>query len=166
MREPWTSRVFAFDFPVERISVLISRLRGTEPRIRAATAGLAAAALAQRHGESWSIQEHVGHLYELDELWLRRLDELARGEQFLSAADMSNRATWDADYNARGFGEVLAMFVERRRELRTKLAALDAGGLGRIGLHPRLQTPMRAVDVAFFAAEHDDNHLTLLEALA
>ncbi|MFN3242312.1 MAG: DinB family protein [Planctomycetota bacterium] len=166
MREPWTSRAFAFDFPVERISVFVSRLRGTAPRLREATRSLTAAALTQRDGDRWSIQEHVGHLFELDGLWLRRIDELARGEPQLSAADMSNQATWDAGYNGRTFDDVFEAFSLRRGELLAKLTALDADGLGRVGLHPRLQTPMRAVDVAFFAAEHDDNHLALVEELA
>lgn len=166
MREPWTSRAFAFDFPVERISVFLTRLRGTAPRLREATRTLTPSALARRDGESWSIQEHVGHLHELDGLWLRRIEELARGEQTLSAADMSNQATWDAAFNARTFDDVFEAFAARRRELLKKLSELDAEGLGRVGLHPRLQTPMRAVDVAFFAAEHDDNHLALIEALA
>ncbi|MCK5942819.1 MAG: DinB family protein [Planctomycetes bacterium] len=166
MREPWTSRTFAFDFPVERIAVLLSRLRSAAPRLREATRALTNEALRTRDGERWSIQEHVGHLRQLDGLWLQRVDELARGAETLSAADMSNQATWNADYNARAFGDVFDAFVARRNELLAKLQALDADGLARAGLHPRLQQPMRAVDVAFFAAEHDDHHIALVEELA
>ncbi len=166
MQPAWTTRTFSFDGPIERIGVLLSRLRGTGPRITAAVRGLPAAALTTRVGGAWSIQEHVGHLHDLETLHLRRLDELARGVAVLSAADMQNRATWDANHNARPFGEVFAAFTASRGALLSRLSALDAAGLARAAVHPRLQQPMRAVDVAFFTAEHDDHHLAKLEDLA
>lgn len=166
MQEPWIQRDFPFDFPVERIAVFVSRLRGTQCRITQAIRGRSQAALAARDGESWSMQEHVGHLLELDALHLRRIDELASGKETLTAADMKNHATWNANYNARSFAEVFEEFMQRRFELLDKLSKLDHAGLGRVGLHPRLQTPMRAVDVACFAAEHDDHHIAALEQLS
>lgn len=166
MQEAWTSRQFAFAGPVERIGVLLSRLRGTTARIRAATRELPAAVLARRDGTAWSVQEHVGHLHDLEALHLRRLDELAAGVAVLSAADMQNRATWDAHHNDRPFAAVLAAFAAGRQRLLERLTALDAAGLARAARHPRLQQPMRAVDVAFFTAEHDDHHLARIEELA
>ena len=166
MREAWTGRTFAFNFPVERIAVFQSRLRGAAGRITAATRGLTPTALAARQGENWSIQEHVGHLFEIDALHLKRLDELARGANELSAADMDNRATWHAKFNEQPFAEVLQSALARRSELLQRLSALDAAALSRVSRHPRLQTPMRAVDIAFFAAEHDDNHIAAIERIA
>jgi|GEM_PF-4393916 len=32
-------------------------------------------------------------------------------------------------------------------------------------LHPRLKTPMRIVDLAYFVAEHDDHHLSRIREL-
>jgi hypothetical protein len=37
--------------------------------------------------------------------------------------------------------------------------------LARTSLHPRLQQPMSVVDLCFFVAEHDDNHLRTIEEL-
>jgi quercetin dioxygenase-like cupin family protein/uncharacterized damage-inducible protein DinB len=164
MPEPWTSRSFSFAFPVARIGTLLSRLRGTAPRIAATVRGLPPATLTARQGGGWSIQEHVGHLHDLEAMHLRRLDELARGDAVLSAADMQNQATWQADHNRRPFAEVLAGFVAARAALVTRLQALDADGLARAARHPRLDQPMRAVDVAFFTAEHDDHHLAHIDA--
>lgn len=166
MQEAWTTRRFQFAGPVERIGVFLSRLAGTAPRILAVTRGLPAAQLAARRGDAWSIQEHVGHLHDLEALHLRRLDELAAGAPTLSAADMQNRATWAACHNDRPFATVFDGFVAGRQQLIGRLAVLDAQGLGRAALHPRLQQPMRAVDVAFFTAEHDDHHLARIEELA
>ncbi|MCB9878107.1 MAG: cupin domain-containing protein [Planctomycetes bacterium] len=166
MKEAWFDRSFAFDFPIERIGTLCSRLRGAAPRITATLRGLTPKQRTARDGERWSAQEHVGHLFELDGLWLARLEDLANGATTLRAADLSNRSTWDADYNARPFVAVLTAFECRRAELLRELRALDPRGLARTALHPRLQTPMRAIDVAAFAAEHDDHHLAAVEALA
>jgi hypothetical protein len=33
-------------------------------------------------------------------------------------------------------------------------------------VHPRLQQPMRLVDMLYFVAEHDDHHLARMTALA
>lgn len=166
MREAWTGRTFAFDYPVERITVFQSRARGAAGRIRSAVRGLTPTTLTERQGDRWSIQEHVGHLFELDALHLCRIDELCHGAEELSAADMQNQATWDANYNDREFGAVLQAFETRRSELLQRLAGLDTEALGKTSLHPRLKTPMRPVDVAFFCAEHDDNHVAVIEAIA
>lgn len=32
-------------------------------------------------------------------------------------------------------------------------------------LHPRLKTPMRVIDLAYFVAEHDDHHLSRVREL-
>ena len=163
MHEAWLTRSFPFDHPVARIGVFLSRLRGTAPRIAAAVRGRSAEQLTERRNAGWSIQEHVGHLHDLEALHLRRLDELAAGVATLSPADMANQATWDAGHNDRPFAEVLAAFESSRALLLQKLGALDARGLARSALHPRLQIPMRAVDVAFFTAEHDDHHVATIE---
>lgn len=166
MQEAWTSRRFAFDLPVERLPVLLDRLRGAPFRIAAAVRGLSPAALAQRAGDAWSIQEQVGHLHDLEALHLRRLDELERGASVLTAADMKNEATWQAGHNERTFADVFAAFVASRAHLVERLERWDPARLGESALHPRLQQPMRVVDVAFFTAEHDDHHLARIRELA
>ncbi len=165
MHQPWTSRSFAFPFPVEHVGVICSRLRGTAARVAAAVRAVPPAALAARRDGAWSVQEHVGHLHDLEQLHLTRLDELARGAERLAAADMENRATWAAEHNRRPFAAVLADFAASRGRLLERLEALDAAGLARAALHPRLLQPMRAVDVGFFTAEHDDHHVATIERL-
>jgi quercetin dioxygenase-like cupin family protein len=166
MQETWISRQFPFDFPVERIDVFLSRLRGAKVRIANAVRGLPASELTRRRDGKWSIQDNVGHLHDLEALHLRRLDELERGVATLSAWDVENRATWDAGHNDRAFEAVLADFAARRATLLDRLQRLDRKALATQAMHPRLQRPMRAVDVAFFTAEHDDHHVTRIEALA
>ena len=45
------------------------------------------------------------------------------------------------------------------------LRDLAAADLERAARHPRLGTPMRVVDLAYFVAEHDDHHLARLREL-
>ncbi len=165
MQESWTSRRFVFDLPVDRIAVLLSRLRGTAARIAAAVRAVPPSVLNTRWDGAWSVHDHVGHLHDLEALHLRRLDELARGAPTLSAADMKNEATWNAGHNDKPFAAVLAAFVGSRATLLARLEALDAKALAVAATHPRLQQPMRAIDVALFTAEHDDHHVAKLEAL-
>src|SRR5262245_8388759 len=165
MQEPWISRQFPFDFPVERIDVFLSRLRGTKVRIANAVRGLPASELTRRREGKWSIHDNVGHLHDLEALHLRRLDELERGAATLSAWDVENRATWNAGHNDRPFEAVFGDFAASRVTLLDRLGRLDRTRLAAQAMHPRLQRPMRAVDVAFFTAEHDDHHVTRIEAL-
>jgi hypothetical protein len=45
------------------------------------------------------------------------------------------------------------------------LLSLTDEQLERAALHPRLKTPMRIVDLAYFVAEHDDHHLARVREL-
>ncbi len=163
--ENWSSRTFVFDFPVARLPVILDRLRGAPDRIEAKLRDLPPSTLIARDGEAWSMQEHVGHLADLDALHARRLDEIERGAETLSAHDMTNQATWDANHNARTFAEVFGRFRATRHELVARFAHWPRDRVAASALHPRLQRPMRVVDIAFFAAEHDDYYIAEIEAI-
>lgn len=121
--------------------------------------------ITRRPGEAWSIAEHAGHLADLEPLWLGRVDDLLAGEERLRPADLQNRATWEANHNARPLAEILAEFRRRRASLIERLEGLSETELRASALHPRLEQPMTIVDLCFFVAEHDDHHLTTIRAL-
>src|SRR5262245_28441910 len=100
MREKWTERTFRFDIPAARMPCLLERLRGTAARIEETIKGASADHLQRRVGRTWSSQENIGHLLDIEDLHLHRLDELAAGLPALRAADMTNQKTWDADHNS------------------------------------------------------------------
>lgn len=155
----WTERSFSFDLPLTMFPNLLERLRGTPARVEERVAGLTAAQLRARVGGKWSIQEIVGHLGKVEGLWLGRLDDYAQGLAQLRAADMSNRRTIDADFNAQETGAVLAAFRAARAEFVERLEGLPDEAIGRSAHHPRLDRPLRLLDLMLFAAEHDDHHL-------
>jgi hypothetical protein len=87
------------------------------------------------------------------------------GTAELTPADLDNRRTHDAGHNEADLAELLAELRAARRALLARPATADAAAIARSALHPRLRTPMRLIDLAFFTAEHDDHDLATITAL-
>lgn len=164
-RLKWTERTFDFSFPDGLYPEMIERLRGVPPRIEDHVRNLTSQALTTRHDDRWSIQENAGHLLDLESLVQQRVEEYVKGADVLHAADMSNRQTNDANYNDTVITEILAAFRAARTSTIQRLDELDDELFSRAALHPRLNVPMRLVDLLFFTAEHDDYHLTRIAEL-
>ena len=161
----WTDRKFDFYFPAALYPEMIERLRGTPARLEDRVKLISPEVLTKRDGNRWSIQENAGHLLDLESLVSRRLDEYLAGAAALHAADMSNRKTHEADHNQASIGELLNSFREQRMNLVDRLDQLDSETFSRVAHHPRLNKPMRLVDMLFFQAEHDDYHLARISEL-
>jgi uncharacterized damage-inducible protein DinB len=164
-RQTWFAREFPTGLPPQMLPVIIERLRGTPCRIRDRLDGLNARLFTLRAGDTWSIQENVGHLLDLEPLWIVRLEDLAAGRSVLSAADLQNRRTHEANYNAHSFDAIQTAFRAARGECVRRLEMLGEDDARRSAEHPRLRRPMNAVDLAHFVAEHDDYHLARISEL-
>lgn len=162
----WTDRKFDFTLPETLFPVVVERLRGTPARIEDKVRGLAPEILTRRDGDAWSIQEHIGHLLDLDELHTGRLDDFLAGAEVLRPADRTNRKTWEAAHNDRPLEELLRGFRRERLAFVARLDAWDPELIAITALHPRLRQPMRVLDMALFTAEHDDHHLARMTELA
>src|SRR5512143_644622 len=91
----WMERKFDFPFPPGHFPCILERVRGTPARCREMLAAVPPALLAARPGpRSWSMQEHLGHLLDLDELHDGRIDDYLAGRPVLRAADTTNQKTW------------------------------------------------------------------------
>jgi uncharacterized damage-inducible protein DinB len=156
----WFERKFEFTFPVELHPNLCARLRGAPSRLEElAGDGPHEVLVRKPQPDKWSAQEHAGHLLDLEPLWRARVEDFLVGGSELTAADLRNRQTDDANHNARPVAEILREFRDAREGLLKRVESMDPAGLGRTMLHPRLKQSMRLVDHLFFAAEHDDHHL-------
>jgi uncharacterized damage-inducible protein DinB len=164
-RQPWFERVFPTGLPAHLLPVVAERLRGTPARLADRLAGVPHEALVRRTGETWSIQENVGHLLDLEPLWRQRVDDLAARHAALTEADLTNRRTHEANHNAAPLQGLLADFRRARAELVRRLEAFGGDEAAVTALHPRLKTPMSVVDLAYFVAEHDDYHLARITEL-
>jgi uncharacterized damage-inducible protein DinB len=160
----WFDRKFEFSFPADLHPNLCTRLRGTPARleeiVRGATRGANNERLLRKPSDKWSAQEHAGHLLDLEPLWIARIADYRAGGAKLTAADLTNRKTHEAQHNRRTIGEILAAFRAARLELVSRAENVDDAIWTHTILHPRMQTPMRLVDHLYFVAEHDDHHLT------
>ena len=164
-RIKWTDRKFEFNFPAGIYPELVERLRGLPPRIEEHVKGLAPELLTAQHDGRWSIQENVGHLLDLESLGQQRIEEYVTGAEVLHAADMSNRKTYEANYNSAKISDIGEAFRKARTLTIRRLDELDSELFSRSAIHPRLNMPMRLVDLLFFTAEHDDYHLTRIAEL-
>ncbi|MEW6367478.1 MAG: DinB family protein [Acidobacteriota bacterium] len=164
-RAAWLERRFSLDLPISMFPNVLERLRGTPARVADRIRGLPDDVLRKRSGESWSILENIGHLVQAESLWLLRLDDYDAGLEALRPADMTNRATEESKYNEAEPDALLETFRQARRGLVGRLEALDEQGAARSAHHPRLNRPMRVLDLMVFAAEHDDHHLVRITEL-
>lgn len=164
-RVKWIERRFEDRPDTGTFPMLIERLVGTPPRIEDKVSAVPEELLTRRVGEAWTIQEHVGHLLDVEELWRVRFDEFREGKTELTAADMSNRATYGAAHNERPVEELTAGFRASRFSIVRGLETLDRSTVEREALHPRLKKSMRLIDLAYFVAEHDDHHLAAISEL-
>lgn len=164
-RRVWFERAFAPGLHADAFPDLVERLRGTPDRLEERALGADPASVATRSGDAWSIQEHAGHLLDLEALWVGRLTDLEQGAETLRPADLANTRTEDARHNEAALAEILGAFRSTRQSWVARLDAMEVDALRRTALHPRLEQPMSVVDLAFFVAEHDDHHLADITAL-
>jgi uncharacterized damage-inducible protein DinB len=164
-RLPWFERVFPTGLPAHLLPVIVERLRGTPARLADRLAGVPHEALIRRDEGSWSIQENVGHLLDLEPLWQQRIGDLAQRRGELTEADLTNRRTHEANHNAVPLGDLLTALRAARRALIRQLETFPDDGLAFTAMHPRLKVSMHVIDLAYFVAEHDDYHLARISEL-
>jgi hypothetical protein len=159
-RTKWFDRKFPVMEDNRGLSSLIERLSNTPSRVEELIRNTHVELLEVKPGGKWSIKEHIGHLGDLEPLWLGRMDDFANRLPELRPADLTNQKTHTANHNAKDVKFLLQQFREQRMQLVSRLRNLSAEQLELRLLHPRLKTPMRIIDHAYFVAEHDDHHLT------
>ncbi len=162
----WVERKFDFNFPPGIFPSVLERFRGTPARLEELAAGLSKEILTRKIKGKWSIQEHAGHLVDLEELGERRIRDFLKRAEILSPADITNRATDEANYNLMEMKEILLKFRKARESLVNKLEKLKETEIQLTSIHPRLKQKMRIIDWIYFMCEHDDHHLTSIRKIS
>lgn len=162
---PWLEYKWSFDFPVGMYRAILERLRGTPARLEEMLMEVPRETLTRKPDAKWSVLEQVGHLWAVEDLHHRRVEQYLRGEKNLVAADMSNRKTNEGGFNQLPREVVLGQFRDARRNMMKVLDPLKLEDAARVALHPRLNVQMRLVDMCYFGAEHDDHHLAVIRSL-
>lgn len=164
-RTKWFERKFPTIEDDSLLLDIIERLDGTGLRIENKLHNSGSAYLQSTADYKWSIKKQVGHLSDLEPLWLQRIQQIKTGEANLKEADLTNRKTDEAEHDARKVKDLIADFTQQRRKLIKELRACTADQLSNQAKHPRLGTPMKLVDLAYFVAEHDDHHLATIQEM-
>lgn len=164
-RTEWFNRKFPLMEDNGVLPAIIERLAGTPARLEELTGNLNEQQLAFKPVGKWSIKEEAGHLCDLEPLWLSRIDDLAHKKDELTVADLTNRKTHEANHNDTPLKTLLERFRNERARLVAKLMSLNEDQLIHTSLHPRMKTPMRVIDLAYFVAEHDDHHLAAIREI-
>lgn len=160
----WLNRKWTFNFDAGMFPIIYSRLQGAIPQLQHLFAnGDETKAGLSKNG--WSAKEHIGHLYDLEELWWKRWEDYKNRKDVLTAADITNRKTTEANHNSKRIKELINSFINEREKILGAIYNCDEEMLNRTSLHPRLKTPMRLVDYLYFVAEHDDHHLAAIMLL-
>jgi uncharacterized damage-inducible protein DinB len=161
-RTAWFERQFPPIADNGLLPGIIERLAGTPARLRELVAH---ARSTTTPPVGWSAAKDIGHLTDLEPLWIQRVQDIVEGRPELTAADLSNRLTHETDHDAWPLAQLVERFAAQRGTLVAALRVVTDQDLERSARHPRLGTAMRLVDLAYFVAEHDDHHLARVREL-
>ncbi len=161
----WLDRKFDFSGEQNIFPSVIERLRGTPARLEEKIKSASEEILTTKLNGGWSIKENMGHLADLEPLWMGRLEDILSKETYLRTADLTNAKTDQANHNATSVNSLLNSFRKARGSTLQCLELLTEKEIYESALHPRLKTPMRVMDHFLFVAEHDDHHLVTIHKI-
>lgn len=155
----WFERKFDFSFDQNIFPSIIERLEGTPIRLEVKAGKIPAEVMEIKPEGKWSIKENIGHLIDLEPLWQGRLEDILDNKKYLRPTDLDNKKTDFARHNGADIDELLSQFEKLRQTTLQKLSELKEQDVFKTALHPRLEQPMRVMDLFLFVADHDDHHL-------
>ncbi len=164
-RQQWVDHRFNLGIDLGWSKNILSRITDTEIRLTYYVSNLTDEQLSVQKKGKWSIKEHIGHLTDLETLWMNRFQQFENGLSELVAADMSNEKTKNTNHNDSPILQLLSDFKKARNELILFFQKLNDPTQLHQAYHPRLKMMMRPVDLLFFIAEHDNHHITSIVEL-
>ena len=164
-RQKWFDKKFQFDLSENHYGSVLKKLRETPENIAQLVSPLPEEVLTKRIENRWSIKENIGHLIDLEELHDGRIDDFIAGKEILRPADLNNRKTDEANHNNQKIDDLLSELKMVRENFVKRLKHLDVQILSSISKHPRLNQPMRPIDMAQFVSEHDEHHIQTIKGL-
>ena len=164
-RTNWFDRTFPIIEDNGLLPGIIERLEGTPARLTEKVSRLTNDFGRELHENKWSLKKEIGHLTDLEPLWYERLLQILDDNPNMKPADLTNRKTHETPHDAKTFEGLIADFKNERQGFVAKLRSLKEGDLNKSAIHPRLGTPMKVIDLAWFVAEHDDHHMAQMTSL-
>ena len=165
IKQKWFDKKFEFKYSPADYDLLLNELMKTPEKISQIVSSLPEEMLTKKIDNRWSIKENIGHLIDLEELHDGRIDDFISGKEILRPADLNNRKTDEANHNSKNISQLLIQLKQVRENFLERLSDLDASVRERIAIHPRLNQPMRPIDMAQFVLEHDEHHIQTIKEL-
>jgi len=164
-RQKWFDKKFQFDLSEDHYGSVLKKLRETPENIAQLVSALPEEVLTKRIENRWSIKENIGHLIDLEELHDGRIDDFIVGKEVLRPADLKNKKTDEANHNSKKITDLVNELKVAREDFVKRMKHLDGKTLSRSSIHPRLNQPMRPIDMARFVLEHDEHHIETIKEL-
>jgi uncharacterized damage-inducible protein DinB len=161
----WFGRKFDFSFGADEYAAIYQRLQQAPDTLKHLLLNIPEHLLTHQPDGKWSVKEHTGHLSLLEPLWRTRFHDILATKPVLTVADLDNKATSEAGFNKDTITVLLEKFFEERRATLVLLDNINVLDESQTSMHPRLQLPMRMIDIAYFTAEHDDHHIAVIREL-
>jgi hypothetical protein len=165
MNMKWFDRKFTFNNLEETFPEISERLKDTPIRLSNTIKTIPEEFFAPSFDGSWTIKEQVGRLGDLESSWATRFADFINGKAILTEADLANRKTYDAGHNQKKMICLMNNFFDQRFQLCEFLESIKSKAGQGSSRYPRLLTPMRPIDLAYFVAEHDDHHLAWISEI-
>jgi uncharacterized damage-inducible protein DinB len=161
----WFDRKFDFSFDTDHYTAVYERLKQAPDTLKLLIINIPEDKLTDKPDGKWSIKEHTGHLSVLESIWRIRFHDILESKPVLTPADLTNKATTEAGFNSHTLSSLLDQFTAERKATLSLLDSIDVSDGSKTSLHPRLQQPMRIIDMVYFVAEHDDHHISVIREL-
>jgi uncharacterized damage-inducible protein DinB len=161
----WFERKFDFSFEQNIFPSIIERLEATPILLKNKVSIISREHLIKRENGKWSIQENIGHLIDLEPIWQGRLKDILNSEVEMRSIDLENKKTNLALHNDKNINNLLEELFNIRAVTIKELKNLTEIDVYKQALHPRLNKPMRIMDLFLFVAEHDNHHLSRITEL-
>jgi uncharacterized damage-inducible protein DinB len=165
MKQKWFDKNFEFKYSSADYDLLLNELMKTPEKISQLVLSLPEEKLTKKIDNRWSIKENIGHLIDLEELHDGRIDDFISGKEILRPADLNNRKTVEANHNSKNISQLIILLKQVRENFLERLSDLDDSVRERVAIHPRLNQPMRPIDMAQFVLEHDEHHIQTIKEL-
>lgn len=164
-RQKWVDKNFQFELSSDKYNLVLKKLSENSDIIARLVSGLPEDILTKKINNHWSIKENVGHLIDLEQVHDGRIDDFIAGKDILRPADMNNTKTNEANHNIKKNDDLIEQFKSVRENFVKRLKSLDVNILSRSAKHPRLNQPMRPIDMAQFVLEHDEHHIQTIKEI-
>ena len=143
----------------------VAKLSAFPGRVQALVASLSAAQLTFRpHDTAWSILEHIGHLIDIDRIYMDRITLIRTHEHQPFALFSIDGIHQQGNYQAQSIDTLMATLHATRHTTVQVLRDLTAADIVRIGLDSYFGaiTLARLIEIL---ANHEDEHYNHMNAI-